>query len=218
MRIANGYYGLQRKALSVARTFPSIALTSRFFSKDSNPYDSLCERLICRFLSWISFLSTNSKQANWVLIMLQTLQLTLKCPTSLDSLIDFSLWTLKRRSINHNWGFKLSNYFENLDFTVLEIRSWLKSALWCLSQVVDLFYNFRYTWNDLKLMGLVTSTGKISSWFQIITSFPNPISYLPKRIEPINITPSLLSLVGKFIDTMDTSSYIRLRNKYYWIA
>ncbi|CAB4374403.1 unnamed protein product [Rhizophagus irregularis] len=47
MRIASSYYGLQRKALSVARTFSSIALTSRFFSKDSNPYDSLCERLIC---------------------------------------------------------------------------------------------------------------------------------------------------------------------------
>ncbi|EXX73878.1 hypothetical protein RirG_056360 [Rhizophagus irregularis DAOM 197198w] len=38
--------------------------------------------------------------------MLQTLQLTLKWPTSLDSLIDFSLWTLKRRSISHNWGFQ----------------------------------------------------------------------------------------------------------------
>lgn len=47
MRIANRYYCLQRKALSVARTFPSIALTSRFFNKDVNPYDSLCERLIC---------------------------------------------------------------------------------------------------------------------------------------------------------------------------
>ncbi|CAB4400841.1 unnamed protein product [Rhizophagus irregularis] len=43
MRIANGYYGLQCKALSMARTFPSIALISRFFSKNSNPYDSLCE-------------------------------------------------------------------------------------------------------------------------------------------------------------------------------
>ncbi|CAB4374407.1 unnamed protein product [Rhizophagus irregularis] len=67
-------------------------------------------------------------------------------------------------------------------------------------------------------MGLVTSTGKIPSWFQIITSLPNPISYLPKRTESINITPSLSSLVGKFIDIIDTSSYIRLRNKYYWIA
>ncbi|PKK79267.1 hypothetical protein RhiirC2_769344 [Rhizophagus irregularis] len=43
MRIANRYYGLQCKALSMAHTFPSIVLTSRFFSKDSNPYDSLCE-------------------------------------------------------------------------------------------------------------------------------------------------------------------------------
>ncbi|CAB4407458.1 unnamed protein product [Rhizophagus irregularis] len=43
MRIANGYYSLQRKALSVTRTFPSIVLTSRFFSNDVNPYDFLCE-------------------------------------------------------------------------------------------------------------------------------------------------------------------------------
>lgn len=48
MRIANEYYSLHHKALSVARTFPSIALTSRFFSNDVNPYDFLCER---RFLS-----------------------------------------------------------------------------------------------------------------------------------------------------------------------
>uniref|UniRef100_U9U8Y3 Reverse transcriptase domain-containing protein n=1 Tax=Rhizophagus irregularis (strain DAOM 181602 / DAOM 197198 / MUCL 43194) TaxID=747089 RepID=U9U8Y3_RHIID len=58
MRITNGYYGLQCKALSVAHTFPLIALISRFFSKDVNPYDSLCKRLICHFLSWISLLST----------------------------------------------------------------------------------------------------------------------------------------------------------------
>ncbi|PKK69727.1 hypothetical protein RhiirC2_780632 [Rhizophagus irregularis] len=122
MRIASSYYGLQRKALSVARTFSSIALTSRFFSKDSNPYDSLY----------------------------------------------FSLWTSKCRSISHNWLFqaiKLLRESElqfdfpdhtflelmpneacplvslSFDLAVLETRSWLKSALWCLSQVVDPFYN-----------------------------------------------------------------------------
>ncbi|CAB4434828.1 unnamed protein product [Rhizophagus irregularis] len=95
MRIANGYYSFQRKALSVACMFLSIALTSRFFNKDVNPYDSLCERFICRFLSWISLLSTGSKYANWVLIMLRTLQLTLKWPFSLNSLVDFSPWTSK---------------------------------------------------------------------------------------------------------------------------
>ncbi|CAB4385196.1 unnamed protein product [Rhizophagus irregularis] len=75
------------------------------------------------------------------------------------------------------------------DLAVLETRSWLKSAIWCLSQVVDPFYNFQFTWNDLKLIGFS------------------------------NITPSLLSLVGKLVNTIDTSSYIiRLCNKYYWIA
>ncbi|CAB4437131.1 unnamed protein product [Rhizophagus irregularis] len=103
MRIANGYYSLQRKALSLARTFPTIALTSRFFNKDVTPYDSLCERLICRFLAWMSFISTGSKYANWVLITLRTLQGTLKWPSSLDSIDDFSIWTFKRRSISHNW-------------------------------------------------------------------------------------------------------------------
>ncbi|PKY12854.1 hypothetical protein RhiirB3_424566 [Rhizophagus irregularis] len=157
MRIANGYYGLQRKALSVARTFPSIALTSRFFSKDANPYDSLCERLLNRFLSWISLLFTGSKQANWILIILRTLQLIL----------------------NHNWLFQAikllyesglqfdfpDNTFLNLmpnevcplvslssDLAVLETRSWLKSTLWCFSQIVDPFYNFQFIWSDLKYM------------------------------------------------------------------
>ncbi|PKK57226.1 hypothetical protein RhiirC2_798443 [Rhizophagus irregularis] len=147
--------------------------------------------------------------------MLRTLQLTLKWPTSLDSLIDFSLWISKCRSISHNWLFQaikllresglqfdfpdhtflelMSNEVCPLvslssDLAVLDTRFWLKSALWCLSQDVDLFYNFRYTWNDLKLMG------------------------------SINITSSLLSLVGKFVNTIDTTSYIRLQNKYYWIA
>ncbi|PKY31710.1 hypothetical protein RhiirB3_449451 [Rhizophagus irregularis] len=174
--------------------------------------------------SQISLLSSNSKQANWVLIMLRTLQLTLKWPTFLDSLIDFSLWTSKRRSISHNWLFqaikllhKSGLQFDFPDHTFIELMP-NKACPLCLSQVVDPFYNFRYTWNNLKLMGLIAPTGKTPSWFQIITSLSNPTSYLPKRIESINITPSLSSLVGKFVDTIDTSSYIRLRNKYYWIA
>ncbi|CAB4400840.1 unnamed protein product [Rhizophagus irregularis] len=147
--------------------------------------------------------------------MFRTLQLTLKWPTSLDSLIDFSLWTSKHRSISHNWlfqaikllresGFQFDfpdhTFLELMpneacslvslssDLAVLETHSWLKSALWCFSQ------------------------------FQIIASLPNPTSYLPKCIESICITLFLSSLVGKFVNTIDTSSYIRLRNKYYWIA
>ncbi|PKY59953.1 hypothetical protein RhiirA4_483126 [Rhizophagus irregularis] len=84
MRIANGYYSLQHV----------------------NPYDSLCERLICRFLAWISLISTGSKYVNLVLITLRNLQGTLKWSSSLDSIDDFSLWTSKRRSISHNWLFQ----------------------------------------------------------------------------------------------------------------
>ncbi|PKK63831.1 hypothetical protein RhiirC2_854777 [Rhizophagus irregularis] len=177
--------------------------------------------------------------------MLRTLQLTLKWPTSLDSLIDFSLWTSKHHSISYNWLFKAikllcesglqfdfpdHTFLELMpneacllvslssDLAVLESRSWLKSAFWCLSQVVDPFYNFQYTWNDLKLMGLVATTGKTPSWFQTITSLSNPTLYLPKQIGSINITSFLLSLVKKLVNTIDTSFYIRLCNKYYWIA
>ncbi|CAB4385215.1 unnamed protein product [Rhizophagus irregularis] len=169
--------------------------------------------------------------------MLRTLQLTLKWPTSLDSLIDFSLWTSKHHSISYNWLFKAikllcesglqfdfpdHTFLELMpneacllvslssDLAVLESRSWLKSAFWCLSQVVDPFYNFQYTWNDLKLMGLVATTGKTPSWFQTITSLSNPTLYLPKQIGSINITSFLLSLVKKLVNTIDTSFYIRL--------
>lgn len=237
MRIANGYYSLQCKALSVARTFPSVALTSRFFINNVNLYDSLCERLICHFLSWISLLSTSSKHANWVLIMLQTLQLTLKWPSSLDSLVDFSLWTSKRRSISHNWLFQAIRLLweSGLQFDFpdhmflelmpneacplvsispglanLEMHSWLNSALWYLSQVLDPFYNFQFTWADLKKMGLVANTGKTPSWFRTIISIPNLTSFLPQRVNVVGIPPSLSSLIGKFVDKIDTSSHIRL--------
>ncbi|PKY59070.1 hypothetical protein RhiirA4_481523 [Rhizophagus irregularis] len=165
MRIANGYYGFQRKVLLVARTFPSIALISQFFNKDVNPYDSLCERLICHFLSWISLLLTGSKYARW---------------------------TSKRRSVNFNWLFQafkllchsglqfdfpdhvfldlmpndacplvsISSHLANLETT-----SWLRSALWCLSQLFDPFKNFRFTWSDLRRMSHVANTGKTPSWF-----------------------------------------------------
>ncbi|CAB4407298.1 unnamed protein product [Rhizophagus irregularis] len=132
MRIASGYYSLQRKALS----------------------------LICRFLAWISLVSTGSKYSNWVLITLRTLQCTLKWPSLLDSMVDFSLWTSKRRSTSHNWLFQtiklirsIGLQFDFPDNTFLELmpnescplvsispllanletHSWLKSALWCLS-------------------------------------------------------------------------------------
>ncbi|CAB4419464.1 unnamed protein product [Rhizophagus irregularis] len=246
MRIANGYYSLQRKALSIARTFSTIALTSRIFNHDTNPYDSLCERLICRFLAWMSFISAESKYANWVLIMLRTLQGTLKWPSSLDLINDFSLWTSKRRSISHNWLFQAIKLikstglqFDFPDNTFLELMpnescplvsvspslanletsSWLKSALWCLSQLLDPFRRFQYTWMDLKKMGLVTNTSRVPSWFNHISSIPNLPSLLTtSRSSNISITPPLSSLIGRFVDKIDETTHIRLRNKYYWIA
>jgi hypothetical protein len=246
MKIAGGYYGLQRKALSLARTFPSVALTSRFFNKDVNPYDSLCERLICHFLAWISLLSAGSKYANWVLITLRTLQYALKWPSSLESIDDFSIWTSKRRSISHNWLFQTIKLIKDIglqfDFpdntfldlmpfescplvsissslANLETRSWMNSALWCLSQLLDPFQCFQYTWKDLKKMGLVYNTSRIPSWFNEISSIPNlPSLVMSSRPDIIRITPPLSSLIGKFLDKIDETSHIRLRNKYYWIA
>ncbi|CAB4484920.1 unnamed protein product [Rhizophagus irregularis] len=92
----------------------------------------------------------------------------------------------------------------------LKMRFWLNSALWCLSQVIYPFYNFHFTWTDLRKMSLVANTGKIPSWFQLITSIPNLTFYLPLQLGVISITPSLSFLVGKFIDIINTSSHIRL--------
>ncbi|PKY52546.1 hypothetical protein RhiirA4_425359 [Rhizophagus irregularis] len=101
----------------------------------------------------------------------------------------------------------------------LESRSWLKSALWCLSQLFDPFHQFQYTWMDLKRMGLVPNAARTPSWFKEISSVPNVLSLLPPPISGnACITPSLTSLIGKFVDKVDEVAHIRLRNKYYWIA
>jgi hypothetical protein len=130
--------------------------------------------------------------------MLRTLQLSLKWPSSLDSLTDFSLWTSKRRSINFNWIFHSIKLLrssglqfdfpddvfldlmpkEECQLANLETRSWLRSALWCLSQLFDPFHNFCYTWSDLKKLGFVPNTSKVPSWFRIIVSIPNLASLL----------------------------------------
>ncbi|CAB4409638.1 unnamed protein product [Rhizophagus irregularis] len=101
----------------------------------------------------------------------------------------------------------------------LETFSWLKSALWCLSQLLDPFRRFQYTWMDLKKMGLVPNTSRIPSWFKEISSIPNlPSLITSSRSNNISITLSLFSLIGKFVDKIDEVTHIRLRNKYYWIA
>ncbi|PKY56866.1 hypothetical protein RhiirA4_477468, partial [Rhizophagus irregularis] len=244
MRLAKGYYSLQRKALSLARTFPTIALTSRFFSKDTNPYESLCERLICRFLAWISLISARSKYANWVLITLRTLQGTLnKWPSSLDSINDFSLWISKRRSTSHNWLFQtiilirsIGLQFDFPDNTFLElmptescplvsispflanleIHSWLKSALWCLSQLLDPFRRFQYSWMDFRKMGLVAYTGCIPSWFKEISSIPDLPSLLMSPC-PSNINSSNSLIFGRAFYTLDDSSGNRVIYFSHWI-
>ncbi|PKY55344.1 hypothetical protein RhiirA4_474714 [Rhizophagus irregularis] len=100
-----------------------------------------------------------------------------------------------------------------------ETSSWLKSAIWYLSQLLDPFHRFQYTWMDLKKMGLVANTGRIPSWFKEISSIPNlPSLILTPRTRNIDITPSLSLLIGKFVDKIDETTHIRLRNKYYWIA
>ncbi|UZO25044.1 uncharacterized protein OCT59_017331 [Rhizophagus irregularis] len=114
------------------------------------------------------------------------------------------------------------------NLAVLETRSWLKSALWCLSQVVDLFYNFPFTWNDLKHMGLVAATGKTPSWFRIIISLSSLTSLLPKRMRLIDITPSLSTLIagidssnslifGRVFYTFDDDSGTRVVYFSHWI-
>ncbi|PKY57526.1 hypothetical protein RhiirA4_478656, partial [Rhizophagus irregularis] len=231
--------------LSLARTFPTIALTSRFFNKDTNPYDSLCERLICRFLAWISLIPAGSKYANWVLITLRTLQGTLKWPSSLDSINDFSLWTSKRRSVSHNWLFQTIKLIKNIglqfdfpDNTFLELmpneccplvslspslanletHSWLKSALWCLSQLLDLFRKFQYSWTDLKKMGLVANTSRIPSWFKEISSIPNlPTLLTSPRPSNISLDLSNSLIFGRAFYTFDDSSGIRVIYFSHWI-
>ncbi|PKY59952.1 hypothetical protein RhiirA4_483125 [Rhizophagus irregularis] len=101
----------------------------------------------------------------------------------------------------------------------LEIHSWLKSALWCLSQLLDPLRRFQYSWMDLKKMGLVPNTSRTPFWFKEISFIPNLPSLLTSPCPcNISITPPLFSLIGKFVDKIDEFAHIRLRNKYYWIA
>ncbi|CAB4421416.1 unnamed protein product [Rhizophagus irregularis] len=181
-----------------------------------------------------------SKYANWVLITLRTLQGTLKWPSSLDSINDFSLWTSKRRSTSHNWLFQTIKLIRSIglqfDFPTntfldlmpnescplvsispflanLETHSWLKSALWCLSQLLDPFRRFQYSWMDLRKMGLVANTGCIPFWFKEISSIPDlPSLLLSPRP---NSTNSLI--FGRAFYTFDDSSGNRVIYFSHWI-
>ncbi|PKY54936.1 hypothetical protein RhiirA4_474044 [Rhizophagus irregularis] len=221
-------FSLQALKLSMSFRFLGVWFNLQGFS---NFVLSQVKDIYSNFMASISLISAGSKYANWVLITLRTLQGSLKWPSSLDSINDFSLWTSKRRSISHNWLFQtiklirsIGLQFDFPDNTFLDLMPnescpLLKSVLWCLSQLLDPFRRFQYSWMDLKKMGLVANTSRIPFWFKEISSIPNLfllfMSPLPSNI---SITPPLLSLIGKFVDKIDEVTHIRLRNKYYWIA
>ncbi|UZO15894.1 uncharacterized protein OCT59_007304 [Rhizophagus irregularis] len=89
-RAISSYYGLQKKLLSVSRTFPALAFSSSLFTKDTNPYTYLYQRLIFRLMAWVSLYTSGSLYSYWVAITFRTLQAALKWPSSLDNISDFS--------------------------------------------------------------------------------------------------------------------------------
>ncbi|CAB4422049.1 unnamed protein product [Rhizophagus irregularis] len=245
LRIVRSYYGLHRKLLSVSRTFPSLALTSKLFTEDVNPYTYLCQRLISRLMAWISAYSSGSFYSDWIAVTFRALQVALKWPSSLDQILDFSRWNSSRRSIHHNWIFQalriLSESGLNIKLPVglcldlmprqsvplvtlsselanSEKATWLFSPLWCLSQLIDPFRQFPFTWTDLKRLNLVPKTSKTPSWFTRLINIPDLISYLPVSSGVVAYPPYLLALQGSALDVIDEQSRIKARNRYYWIA
>ncbi|PKY61331.1 hypothetical protein RhiirA4_431746, partial [Rhizophagus irregularis] len=245
LRIVGSYYGLQKKLLSLSSTFPSLAISSRFFNNDTNPYVYLCQRLISRLLAWISLFSSGSIHSDWIIITFRTLQRALKWPSSLDKISDFSKWNSSRRSIHHHWIFQSLRILLESGLSLIlpdglcldlmpsqsvplvsisvelansEKATWLFSKFWCLSQLFDPFHQFLYTWMDLKRMNLVSKTGKTPSWFTRLISLPDLPSLLPTPNRSAPYPPSLLTLQGTALDTIDEQSRIKARNRYYWIA
>ncbi|PKY57186.1 hypothetical protein RhiirA4_478085 [Rhizophagus irregularis] len=178
LRIVGSYYGLHKKLLSISRTFPSLALSSKLFTDDVNLY-------------------------TYLLVTFRTLQVALKWPSPLDNILDFSRWNSSQRSIHHNWIFQTLRILSESGLTIIKLpvglcldlmpgqsvplvtlspelansekATWLSSPLWCLSQLVDPFRQFLFTWTDLNL---VPKTGKTPSWFTRFINMPNLISYL----------------------------------------
>ncbi|CAB4397627.1 unnamed protein product [Rhizophagus irregularis] len=99
-----------------------------------------------------------------------------------------------------------------------EKLTWLFSPLWYLSQLIDPFHQFVFTWMDLKRMNLVLKTGKIPSWFTRFTSIPNLIHYLPAMDVPLVYPPYFLNLQDSALATIDQHSHLKAHNRYYWIA
>ncbi|CAB4413288.1 unnamed protein product [Rhizophagus irregularis] len=221
---------LPKSAFPFASNFYSgsnVITNCWFFNNDTNPYVYLCQRLISRLLAWISSISSGSVYSDWIIITFRTLQHALKWPSSLDNISDFSKWNSSRRSIHHHWIFQsLRLIFESglnlvlsdslcldlmpsqsvplvslsVELANSEKATWLFSKFWCLTQLFDPFQQFMYTWMDLKRMNLVSKTGKTPS------------------CTPALYPPSLLTLQGTALDTIDEQSRIKARNRYYWIA
>ncbi|CAB4431599.1 unnamed protein product [Rhizophagus irregularis] len=244
-RIVGSYYGLHRKLLSISRTFPSLALSSKLFTNDANPYTYLCQRLISRLMAWISAYSSGSIYSDWIVVTFRTLQVALKWPSSLDNISEFSQWNSSRRSIHHNWIFQTLRILSESGLNVKlpaglcldlmprqsvplvtlspklansEKATWLFSPLWCLSQLVDPFRQFLLTWTDLKRLNLVPKTSKTPSWFTRLINISDLISHLPTAPGVVTSPPYLMNLQGSALDVIDEQSRIKARNRYYWIA
>ncbi|CAB4426971.1 unnamed protein product [Rhizophagus irregularis] len=201
LRIVGSYYGLHRKLLSVSCTFPSLALTSKLFTEDVNPYTYLCQRLISRLMAWISAYSSGSVYSDWIALTFRALQVALKWPSSLDKILDFSRWSSSRRSIHHNWIFQaLRILFES----GLNIKLPVGLCLDLMpSHFVPLVTLSSELANSEKATWLFSSLCKTPSWFTRLTNIPNLISYLPASSDVAAYPPYLLTLQGSALDVID---------------
>ncbi|GBC51016.2 hypothetical protein RIR_jg5663.t1 [Rhizophagus irregularis DAOM 181602=DAOM 197198] len=91
-RTIGSYYGIHKKLLSLSHIFPSLALSSKFFNEDTNPYTYLCQQLISRFMAWVSLYSSGSIYSNWI--------------------------NSSRRSIHHNWIFQTLHILYKSSLTI----------------------------------------------------------------------------------------------------
>ncbi|PKC07662.1 hypothetical protein RhiirA5_417937 [Rhizophagus irregularis] len=208
-RTIGSYYGIHKKLLSLSHIFPSLALSSKFFNEDTNLYTYLCQQLISRFMAWVSLYSSGSIYSNWI--------------------------NSSRRSIHHNWIFQTLHILYKSSLTIklpaalcldlmsthfvllvtlsselanFEKATWLFSPLWCLMQLIDPFHQFIYTWMDLKRMNL----------FIHFINIPDLCFHLSAPVMPLQYPSYLLKLQDSALVTIDEHSYIKARNRYYWIA
>ncbi|CAB4486396.1 unnamed protein product [Rhizophagus irregularis] len=155
-RTIGSYYGIHKKLLSLSHIFPSLALSSKFFNEDTNPYTYLCQQLISRFMAWNS----------------------------------------SRRSIHHNWIFQTLHILYKSSLTIK-----LPAAL-CLDLMSTHF------------VLLVTLSSELANFEKATWLF----SPLWSPVMPLQYPSYLLKLQDSALVTIDEHSYIKARNRYYWIA